>query len=158
MNQKTLMTDFEIMTDRLSSELGLCASLANPAMSTHLIHLAKCVYELNGSIRGENTVSQSLLEELEVDYICFKDKLHDVFPFVIPQGSYLACHLHIARCTAKQVVRIASVIHRDERQVSQTVLHYAHLLANHLFVLSRYANQEEGVSEVPFVSKNYIIK
>ncbi len=155
MTQQTLMTDFEIMSDHLASQLGLCACLANNDLANHLLLLTKNTYELNGSVRANNTITQTMLETLEAEYMSYKTKLTEVIPFVLPQGSLLACHLHVARCIAKQVVRILSIINKDEKEVPFVIIAYAHLLANHLFVLARYVNQSLGFKEEPFVSRNY---
>ena len=154
LKETSLKCDYEIMTDELSSLLGLC-----DASCKHIEELGKLVeitYHLNGSVRGKNAI-----EETDLDFI---DRAHEKYhqilgektkTFVLPKGCIGACHLHLARVKAKEVARLLYKIDREENKVDQILFDFVNLLSNTLFLMAIFENQEEGIDEVKFVSKSY---
>jgi cob(I)alamin adenosyltransferase len=69
--------------------------------------------------------------------------------FILPGGSALAANLHLARTVARraerEIVRLAA-----HTKINPAAIRYVNRLSDHLFVLSRHAN-EDGASDVLWV-------
>ena len=57
--EESKKVEFEILTDKLASQLGFCASLAKGNFKNELIFITELVYHLNGSIRGKISIDGS---------------------------------------------------------------------------------------------------
>jgi cob(I)alamin adenosyltransferase len=83
------------------------------------------------------------------------DAMNAVIPaldsFVLPAGSPLAAHLHVARTIARRAERlIAELANTEGEIVSAPALAYANRLSDHLFVAARRANAN-GAADVKWV-------
>ena len=71
--------------------------------------------------------------------------------FILPGGSALAAHLHVARATCRRAERlIAQLAAAPDEKVSAPALAYANRLSDFLFVAARRAN-ENGAADVLWV-------
>ncbi|MAP95286.1 MAG: ATP:cob(I)alamin adenosyltransferase [Ponticaulis sp.] len=71
--------------------------------------------------------------------------------FVLPGGSALSAHLHIARATARRAERhVAEAFHTEGEIISAEALAFINRLSDWLFVAARRAN-ENGKSDVKWV-------
>ncbi len=71
--------------------------------------------------------------------------------FILPGGSALAAHLHVARATCRRAERlIAQLAATPDEKVSAPALAYANRLSDFLFVAARRAN-ENGAADVLWV-------
>ena len=71
--------------------------------------------------------------------------------FILPGGSALAAHLHVARATSRRAERlIAQLAAAPDEKVSAPALAYANRLSDFLFVAARRAN-ENGAADVLWV-------
>ncbi len=150
-----LRCDFEILTDRMSSLTGLLAAKC-PARREELLRVDELIYHFNPSlrtffsIRDEETawlaaLTQSLAEE--VSGRCER--------FVLPAGSERACIAHLARVDGKSLVRLLYRARQRGVKFSDAVLDFANLLSGYFFQLALWLNQQDGVAEIPFISRNY---
>ena len=65
--------------------------------------------------------------------------------FILPGGSTLATHLHVARTLCRRAEReIAELASQEGEQVSAEALAYTNRLSDWLFVLGRAANNNGG--------------
>ncbi len=65
--------------------------------------------------------------------------------FVLPGGTALGTHLHLARTICRRAERLmVELSQTDGERVSPAALKYANRLSDHLFVASRYANRTIG--------------
>jgi cob(I)alamin adenosyltransferase len=69
--------------------------------------------------------------------------------FVLPGGSPIAAHLHVARTVCRRSERLIDALGRQEA-VGPLPLIYANRLADLLFVLARYANKISNVHDIPW--------
>ena len=69
--------------------------------------------------------------------------------FVLPGGTALAAHLHLARAIARRAER-AIVELAAKEQINPAALRYANRLSDHLFVMARAANND-GMGDVLWV-------
>lgn len=71
--------------------------------------------------------------------------------FILPGGSALAAHLHLARTICRRAERrIAELMSQPDEKVSAEALAYANRLSDFLFVAARRANAN-GASDVKWV-------
>lgn len=160
MRESVSTVDFEIRTDSLTTRIGEAISLTEdvPAVYEDLRILQPIAYHLNGSVRGKLAVTDEDLTKLSEMYDYYVAEVKDqIGNFVLPQGTTAACVLHVCRSEAKKSVRALHKVSL-EREVPEILFNYAHLLANVMFVMAVYVNQEHGVEEIPFVSKSYPIR
>jgi len=69
--------------------------------------------------------------------------------FILPAGSALASHLHLARTVVRRAERDAVTLSADE-PVNAEAMKYLNRLSDLLFVLARYANTQ-GAGDVLWV-------
>ena len=85
--------------------------------------------------------------ELEIDEL--GKSLATLNSFILPGGSAIAAHLHLARTVARRAERQASALAR-ETEVNQIALRYLNRLSDHLFQLARHAN-DDGSADILWV-------
>lgn len=157
MREPAATVDFEIRTDSLTTRIGEALSLTKEvdAVQRDLQILQPMVYHLNGSVRGKLAINEEDLNELSSMYDYYVNHTAEkIGNFVLPQGTQGACVLHVCRSEAKKSVRALHKVSL-EREIPEILFDYANLLANLLFTMAVYVNQQQGVEEIPFVSKSY---
>jgi len=155
----SLMCDFEILTDEISSLIGWVRSLLpqGDPLRGELLEVAGKVYDLNGSLRGRCAISEEDISSLSALCDAYSHYASDAgTPFVIPVGHPAACAAHVARTRAKAAVRL---LYRERERMPKeqdaVLIRYANVLSNYMFLLALKINAEQGVGEVPFTSKSY---
>ena len=76
-------------------------------------------------------------------------KLSPLKSFVLPGGTALAAHLHLARAIARRA-EAAIVALAATEAINPAALHYANRLSDHLFVMARTAN-DGGMGDVLWI-------
>ena len=66
--------------------------------------------------------------------------------FVLPGGTPAAAHLHLARTIVRRAERLIVELAEQEK-VGAAAIKYINRLSDHLFVMSRYAN-DKGAKDV----------
>ncbi len=94
-------------------------------------------------------ISEAQVERLEREIDAMNAKLAPLDSFILPGGSAVAAHLHLARTVARraerEIVRLATA-----ETVNPAAIRYINRLSDHLFVLSRHANGD-GSGDVLWV-------
>ena len=94
-------------------------------------------------------IVEAQVVRLEHEIDAMNEKLAPLNSFILPGGSALAANLHLARTVARraerEIVRLAT-----HAAVNPAAIRYINRLSDHLFVLSRHAN-EDGASDVLWV-------
>ena len=94
-------------------------------------------------------VSEAQVERLEREIDAMNAKLAPLDSFILPGGTPVATHLHLARTVARraerEIVRLATT-----ETVNPAAIRYINRLSDHLFVLSRHANGD-GAGDVLWV-------
>ncbi len=67
--------------------------------------------------------------------------------FVLPGGTMLAAHAHIARTVCRRAERRILTL-QAEAPVDNLVLEYINRLSDMLFIMARYINHQAGVAEI----------
>jgi len=87
---------------------------------------------------------------LEADIDAFEADLSPLKHFILPAGTALAAHLHVARTVGRRAERLAVEAATRER-FNEDALAYLNRLSDLLFVLARWANHSAGVEDVPWI-------
>lgn len=96
-------------------------------------------------------IVRSQVERLEQEIDGFTEKLEPLRSFVLPGGSALATHLHLARTVARRAERLIVELSQSENEnVSKSCSLYMNRLSDYLFVAARAAN-EMGKADVLWV-------
>jgi cob(I)alamin adenosyltransferase len=96
-------------------------------------------------------IIQSQVDRLEREIDALNADLQPLNSFVLPGGSALAAHLHLARTMARRAERLMVELSADAGEVvSPEALKYINRLSDYLFVAARYANNR-GVDDVLWV-------
>ena len=77
------------------------------------------------------------------------ENLSPLKSFVLPGGTALAAHLHLARAVARRAESVIAELASAET-INPAALHYANRLSDHLFVMARTAN-DGGMGDVLWV-------
>ena len=89
------------------------------------------------------------VERLEREIDTMNGYLKPLRSFVLPGGTALAAHLHLARAIARRAERAVAELATRET-VNPAAIHYANRLSDHLFVMARAANND-GMGDVLWV-------
>lgn len=96
-------------------------------------------------------VLPSQTERLEKLIDRFNDPLAPLNSFVLPGGSSLSAHLHVARTVVRRAERtVVDLQARESAQTGPEVVRYLNRLSDLLFVLARVAN-DQGRTDVLWV-------
>jgi cob(I)alamin adenosyltransferase len=98
---------------------------------------------------GRLRVSGAQVERLEREIDTMNESLSPLASFVLPGGTALAAHLHLARAIARRA-EAAVVALAAKEEINAAALHYANRLSDHLFVMARSAN-DGGMGDVLWV-------
>lgn len=151
LREKSNQCDYEIMTDRLASFLGLAMHFVKHIDQEELLFLCEIIYHANGSIRGKNAISKKRFEKLEDIYQKYERPFKD---FYLPVGCIGASYLHVLRSECKNIVRWIVKI-EEEKTVEKQIYDLFNLLANLFFYMALYENEKEGIGEKVFTSESY---
>ena len=88
---------------------------------------------------------------LEGEIDNFDEQLPPLKSFILPGGSGAAAYLHLARTTCREAER-ATVHLSTEEPINHHALIYLNRLSDWLFTMARFANHQQGVADVPWIS------
>jgi cob(I)alamin adenosyltransferase len=87
----------------------------------------------------------SQVSRLEADIDQLNADLAPLRSFVLPGGTAVAAHLHVARTVARRAERIMVTLSQIEGEVvGEEAIRYINRLSDFLFVAARYANRGQG--------------
>jgi len=99
--------------------------------------------------RGRLRVSEAQVERLEREIDAMNEMLEPLTSFVLPGGTALAAHLHLARTIARRA-ETAMVALAEREKINDAAMRYINRLSDHLFVMARTANKD-GMGDVLWV-------
>lgn len=99
--------------------------------------------------QGTNLLADRHIELLEQQIDQHEAVLEPLRQFILPGGSKVAAHLHVARCVCRRAERLIVALGHHEA-VRETPVQYVNRLADLLFVLARASNHFDGVGDVPW--------
>ena len=149
--------------DEANSTLGLAAlhAKADIWLADAISRIQNDLFDLGADLstpdRGKDlgweplriTAQQVKRLELEIDEMNIG--IEPLDSFILPGGSPLAAHLHLARATTRRAERsVAQAYASDDEVISDEALAYINRLSDWLFVAARRAN-DNGQSDVKWV-------
>jgi len=127
--------DYDAMLSRIQNDLfDLGADLSMPE---------------DGKTEDRLRIAPAQVERLEREIDTMNASLAPLKSFVLPGGTALASHLHLARAIARRAER--AIVELAAREtINEAAIHYANRLSDHLFVMARAANND-GMGDVLWV-------
>ena len=144
--------------DEANSALGVARLYAEGEIDAMLGRIQNDLFDVGADLaapedgrRGEGRlrVIDSQVERLEREIDAMNEGLKPLDSFVLPGGTAVAAHLHLARTVVRRAERLATELSGHET-VSGTVVRYLNRLSDHLFVAARFAN-DGGAKDVLWV-------
>lgn len=148
--------------DELNAHIGLCTTLAAsaPTTSIHdkLLIIQNELFDIGSELAcpaGSSSPSIPVTSAQQVTRLeQWIDELNSSLPvlqsFVLPGGTQLNAHLHIARTVCRRAERTVLSLHEVE-EVNADTRHYINRLSDLLFVMSRSAAAIVGAKEFLWV-------
>ncbi len=142
--------------DECNSALGVARlhCVGDPGLDALLARLQNELFDLGADLATPDApdlgfeplrVTQAQVDRLERDLDALNAPLPALGSFVLPAGSALAAHLHLARTVARRAERGAVALAQAEPgAVSAVALRYLNRLSGLLFVAARHANATSG--------------
>lgn len=136
--------------DEANSAIGLCRLYTMDEASPHHEHDAllqsvqNTLFDMGADLcvpqgDGLRLPSESV-NHLETLMDQWTAQLTPLTSFILPGGSPLSAHLHMARTIVRRAERLACALLTEEPSLNPTIVHYLNRLSDTLFVLSRVAN------------------
>jgi cob(I)alamin adenosyltransferase len=145
--------------DELNSLIGVAALHADGAQLARLRTIQNDLFDLGADLAtpGDDFVPgemvlrmvQAQIDRLEGEVDAMNADLAPLTSFILPGGTALAAHLHVARAVARRAER-AAVHAAREVPINPKALVYLNRLSDWLFVAARLAN-DYGKDEILWV-------
>jgi cob(I)alamin adenosyltransferase len=144
--------------DEANSAIGVARLDAEGDTGTMLSRIQNDLFDLGADLsapedgrkaEGRLRVSGAQVERLEREIDTMNETLSPLTSFVLPGGTALAAHLHLARAIARRA-EAAIVALAAQEEINNAALRYANRLSDHLFVMARTAN-DGGMGDVLWV-------
>ena len=149
--------------DEVNSALGLAAlhATSDDWLKDAILRVQNDLFDLGADLatpdRGKDLgweplrIVQKQVERLETEIDKMNADIPPLDSFILPGGSPLASHLHVARTTARRAERHVAEAYNDETEIiSDEALAFINRLSDWLFVAGRRAN-ENGAADVKWV-------
>ena len=163
-----LKCDFEILTDEVSSMIGLLRSLlcdidkaADSYLAEDLCKINELMYHINPSLRTKVAVTEAELEWLNQKTQQLQKATEEGLPksggltFFIPQGCTQAAYSHVIRNKCKTLVRLLSRFKQQGNEVEEILFDFANLYSGYFYFLALWFNMNHGEKESLFKSRVY---
>ena len=158
-HEQGYLCDFEVVTDELCSQVGMCAALLDgdhADLAADLAHLQPLCWHVNGSIRGRLAIVEEDMDWLHQRYDHYRKEIDGMRQgFVLPSGSVLAMQFHLARSAAKKSIRGMVRLQERDQKIPEILMRFCNLLCNFFFILAGVVNYRYGCQEPPFTSRSY---
>ncbi|MDE0944561.1 MAG: cob(I)yrinic acid a,c-diamide adenosyltransferase [Alphaproteobacteria bacterium] len=144
--------------DELNAVVGLARLQASGAVEAMLARIQHDLFDLGADLATPIVedpkypplrIVDAQVDRLEQEIDQLGEALSTLNSFVLPGGSALAAHLHLARTVARRAEREATTLAR-EANINPAALRYLNRLSDHMFQLSRHAN-DDGAADILWV-------
>lgn len=161
MREKSCKVDYEVLSDALTVSVGMVLPYLTDTegdVEPDLRKIQELCYHANGSVRGMLAITEEDIAWLSerYDYYC-AEVGEQMKQFIIPQGTIATMMLHQVRNEAKLVYRALHYVNK-EAPVDELIFKFTGLLSNVAATMALYVNKVNGVAEIPFHTKSYILK
>ena len=139
--------------DELNSYVGLINELLNGEFDI-IIKNQIVLFEIGSHLATPNSLENNKIPEINVEIIkeledqidIMNDELPSLDSFILPGGSVISAHCHIARCLCRRVERDVVSLSEKEK-LNMDIIKYLNRLSDYLFVLARYVILKKGGAE-----------
>jgi cob(I)alamin adenosyltransferase len=141
--------------DELNAVLGVArAADAGRLVDEHLARLQESLFQVGAELATTDAKLLATLARVSDDDVAALERLIDRFEaelppltrFILPGGTPLAAHLHLARTVCRRAERrVTSLAERDP--IDPRLVRWLNRLADLLFVMARWANARGGGAE-----------
>jgi cob(I)alamin adenosyltransferase len=141
--------------DEANAAIGVARLVAQGEVDAALARIQHDLFDLGADLctpeetprrEGALRILPAQVERLEREIDGWNASLAPLDSFVLPGGTPGAAHLHQARTVVRRAERLVAELAAAE-PVNPEALKYLNRLSDHLFVLSRYVN-DQGVRDV----------
>lgn len=143
--------------DETNSALGMARLHADgePALDAILARIQNELFDLGADLATPEREKPLPFEALRIQASQVTAMEHDIdrlnadlaplTSFILPAGTALSAHLHLARAISRRAERAIALLMNDPAEkVSADALHYANRLSDFLFVAARWSNRASG--------------
>ncbi|OXL18518.1 cob(I)yrinic acid a,c-diamide adenosyltransferase [Psychrobacter sp. DAB_AL32B] len=146
--------------DELNSHIGLVRAQLTQTVtdatqkadfSQALIIIQHLLFNIGGelSMPEYEGVNATHIDWLEQQIDAMNSTLPPLKDFILPTGSLLVSHLHVARTVCRRAERQAVLLQQERPQaIRHTAVSFINRLSDWLFVAARFCTDPEQVSEV----------
>ena len=144
--------------DEANAAIGLARLHAEDNADAMLVRIQNDLFDLGADLcrPGDDAkdtaslrIQPSQVERLEQEIDELNAVLKPLNSFVLPGGTPIAAHLHLARTIVRRAERLTTQLTTEE-PVNASAVHYLNRLSDHLFVLARWCN-DHGAADVLWV-------
>jgi cob(I)alamin adenosyltransferase len=141
--------------DETSSAIGVARLDTEGDNDAMLARIQNDLFDLGADLSmpgdgaGDLRIVPAQVERLEREIDAMNGGLSPLTSFVLPGGTALAAHLHLARAISRRAERAVVALAAKEK-VNRALLQYINRLSDHLFVMARAAN-DRGMGDVLWV-------
>jgi cob(I)alamin adenosyltransferase len=139
--------------DEANAAIGVARLHADGAVDEMLQRIQNDLFDLGADLcrpgtedDGKLRISQAQIDRLEGEIDAINADLAPLDSFVLPGGTPAGAQLHLARTIARRAERAITRLAASE-PVNPLAVKYVNRLSDHLFVLSRHAN-DDGARDV----------
>ena len=137
--------------DELSSVIGVCLShCKDNDISNFLKKIQNNLFDIGGhismSLDDNSIVNENMISDLDAQINHLNENLEPLKEFILPSGDHFSANLHVARAITRRAERTAVALYKDSLLKNPVVM-YLNRLSDYFFVLSRYHNMENNLSE-----------
>lgn len=153
--------------DELNSEIGIAISFLkeNSIIGQELIITQNLLFELGSELAGFrlnetkfSVIFESDITHLEKTIDNWSAQLPEMKSFILPGGSKAASFLHVARTICRELEREMIKAKEKDIEIFEMSLIYVNRLSDFLFMAARFANLEEGISDIKWTSRAKAMK
>ena len=144
--------------DEANAAIGLCRLHSDGEVDAMLARIQNDLFDLGADLctpEGAERHGSALrilavqTDRLEREIDALNADLAPLNSFILPGGTPLAAHLHLARTVTRRAERLVTALATEE-QINPEAVKYLNRLSDHLFVLSRHCN-DRGAGDVLWV-------
>lgn len=148
--------------DELNSHLGICSTLATSERALPIKNMLNIIqnelFDIGSELATPHDASWEGMPKTEAHHVTkleqWIDELNQGLPelssFILPGGTVLNAHLHVARTVCRRAERSILTL-REEESVSDYIIQYTNRLSDLLFVMARAVVVNEGIPEYLWV-------
>lgn len=147
--------------DELNANLGVVRALKpGDEIDKVLARIQQELFILGADLATPRTTEPKNVRRMEDEHVenveqhidRFEKELESLKSFILPAGSLIAAHLHVARTVCRRAERSVVSLAREE-DIGPIPVQYLNRLSDLLFVLARYANELKGEKETKWTGE-----